>query len=268
MIQRRLIPTYIFLIIVSFISVFPLYWMISASTNTSTEISRGRIIPSTHFMENFNNLLSQQPLWRALGNSFFYAILTTVVCLLICSIAGYGFEVYHDKAKDKLFSILLLAMMVPQVATMVPLFQMFSKAHLLNSAIGFILPMISTPFMIMMFRQNARSFPIDIIEAARIDGLNEVQIFFRMFFPTMKSTYAAAAVITFMNAWNSYLWPKVIMTDNDSITMPMLIANLITGYVTDYGMLMCGVLFCSIPTMVVFFVLQKQFAEGITGAVK
>ena len=75
-----------------------------------------------------------------------------------------------------------------------------------------------------------------------------------MFIPTMKSTYAAAAVITFMNAWNSYLWPKVIMTDNKAMTMPMLIANLITGYVTDYGMLMCGVLFCSIPTMIVFFV--------------
>ena len=268
MIQRRLIPTYIFLIIVSFISVFPLYWMISAATNTSVDVSRGRILPGTHFMENFNNLTSQQPLWRALGNSFLYAIVTTLVCLLICSIAGYGFEVYHDKWKDKLFSVLLLAMMIPQVATMVPLFQMFSKARLLNCTLGFILPMISTPFMIMMFRQNARAFPVDIIEAARIDGLNEVQIFFRMFFPTMKSTYAAAAVITFMNAWNSYLWPKVIMTDNNSMTMPMLIANLITGYVTDYGMLMCGVLFCSIPTMIAFFVLQKQFAEGITGAVK
>ena len=229
-IQRRLIPTYIFLIIVSFISVFPLYWMISAATNTSTDVSRGRIIPGSHFMENFRNLTSQQPLWRALGNSFFYAILTTVICLLICSIAGYGFEVYHDKWKDRVFSILLLAMMVPQVATMVPLFKMFSKAGLLNTAVGFILPIISTPFM--------------------------------------KSTYAAAAVITFMNAWNSYLWPKVIMTDNKAMTMPMLIANLITGYVTDYGMLMCGVLFCSIPTMIVFFVLQKQFAEGITGAVK
>ncbi len=268
MIQRRLIPTYIFLSIVSIISVFPLYWMISAATNTSTDVSRGRILPGTHFMENFNNLVSQQPLWRALGNSFMYAIVTTLVCLLICSIAGYGFEIYHDKWKDKLFSILLLAMMVPQVATMVPLFQMFSKARLLNCTLGFILPMISTPFMIMMFRQNARSFPVDIMEAARIDGLNEIQIFFRMFFPTMRSTYAAAAVITFMNAWNSYLWPKVIMTDTDAQTMPMLIANLITGYVTDYGMLMCGVLFCSIPTMIVFFVLQKQFAEGITGAVK
>ena len=75
--------------------------------------------------------------------------------------------------------------------------------------------------MIMMFRQNARSFPVDIIEAARIDGLSEVRIFFQMFIPTMKSTYAAAAVITFMNAWNSYLWPKVIMTDNKAMTMPM-----------------------------------------------
>ncbi len=268
MIQRRLIPSYIFLTIVSVISVFPLYWMISAATNTSTEVSRGRIIPGTHFMENFSKLTSQQPLWKAMGNSFFYAILTTVVCLLVCSIAGYGFEVYHDKWKDKLFSFLLLAMMIPQVATMVPLFQMVSKAKLLNTSVGFILPMVSTPFMIMMFRQNARSFPVDIIEAARIDGLSEVQIFFRMFFPTMRSTYAAAAVITFMNAWNAYLWPKVIMTTNDSLTMPMVVANLITGYVTDYGMLMCGVLFCSIPTMVVFFVLQKQFAEGITGAVK
>jgi lactose/L-arabinose transport system permease protein len=84
----------------------------------------------------------------------------------------------------------------------------------------------------------------------------------------MRSTYAAALTITFMNAWNSYLWPKVIMTNNDSITMPMLIANLKAGYVTDYGMLMVGVLLCTIPTVIIFFMLQKSFAEGITGAVK
>lgn len=140
--------------------------------------------------------------------------------------------------------------------------------HLTNTVWGFMLPAISTPFLIMMFRQNSRNFPVDIMEAARIDGLSEFGIFFKMYMPVQRSTYAAAAVITFMNAWNSYLWPKVIMTDNKAMTMPMLIANLITGYVTDYGMLMCGVLFCSIPTMIVFFVLQKQFAEGITGAVK
>ena len=201
-------------------------------------------------------------------NSFKYAIVLTLLSLVICSLAGYGFEIYHDKGKDAVMGIILLAMMVPFAATLIPLFQMFSSVHLLNTTAGFILPTISTPFLIMLFRQSARSFPHDIIEAARIDGLTETKIFFKMFIPTMRSTYAAAMTITFMNAWNSYLWPKVIMTDNKSITMPMLVANLVEGYVTDYGVLMLGVLLCTIPTVIIFFFLQKSFAEGITGAVK
>ena len=268
MIQRRLIPTYIFLAIVSFISVFPFYWMISAATNESYDVAQGRILAGGYLLQNFQNLVSSQDLWGALGNSFLYAIVQTVLALIICSLAGYGFELYHDRQKDMLFSILLLAMMIPGVATMIPLFKMISGVGLLNSVWGFILPSLSTPFLIMMFRQNSRNFPIDVMEAARIDGLTELQIFYRMYAPMMKSTYAAAAVITFMNAWNAYLWPKVIMTDTKAQTMPMLIANLASGYTTDYGVLMLGVLFCSVPTMVVFFVLQKQFAEGITGAVK
>ena len=145
---------------------------------------------------------------------------------------------------------------------------MFSKAGLLNTAVGFILPIISTPFMIMMFRQNARSFPVDIIEAARIDGLGELGIFTRMFIPTMRSTYAAAITVTFMGAWNSYMWPKVIMKDSSSQTMPMLISNLISGYFTDYGSLMLAVLITTLPTAIVFLALQKNFADGITGSVK
>lgn len=268
MIQRRLIPAYIFLIIISFISVFPLLWMISAATNTSLDVARGKIMFGTYAIQNFKNLIASQNLAGAMGNSFLYAIVQTVISMFVCSLAGFGFELYHDKNKDRLFSILLLAMMVPQVATMVPLFKMMSRAGLLNSVWAFILPSISTPFLIMMFRQNSRNFPNDLMQAARIDGLSETGIFFRMYVPIMKSTYAAAAVITFMNAWNAYLWPKVVMTDNRAQTMPMLIANIASGYSIDYGMLMMGVLFCSIPTMIVFFVLQKQFAEGITGAVK
>jgi ABC-type sugar transport system, permease component len=242
--------------------------MLTAATNTSLEVARGKIIFGSHAIENFTNLLAQQNLWGALKNSFLYAGVQTIIALLICSLAGYGFELYHDKYKDILFSILLLAMMVPQVATIIPLFKMVSKMKLLNSVWAFILPSISTPFLIMMFRQNSRSFPIDIMEAARIDGLSEFKIFFKMYMPVMKATYAAAAVITFMNAWNAYLWPKVVMSDNRAQTMPMLIANLAAGYTVDYGMLMMGVLFCSCPTMIIFFILQKQFAEGITGAVK
>lgn len=267
-IQKRLIPSYIFLILWSFISVFPLYWMFTAATNTSVEVARGKIVFGTYAAKNFANLLKSEPLWKSMGNSFFYSIIQTVLCLLICSLAGFGFELYHDKLKDKLFSVLLLVMMIPQVATMIPLFKMISAGHLLNSVWAFILPSIATPFMIMMFRQNSRNFPVDIMEAARLDGLSEFEIFYKMYLPVMRSTYAAAAVITFMGAWNSYLWPKVVMLDNSAQTMPMLIANLAAGYTIDYGMLMMGVLFCSIPTMIIFFILQKQFAEGITGAVK
>ena len=267
-IQRRLIPTYIFLVIVSFISVFPLYWMIAAATNRSVDIARGKITFGVYAIENFQKLASQNDLWGALGNSFFYSIVQTVIALFVCSLAGFGFELYHDKAKDKVFSILLLAMMIPQVATMIPLFKMISTAKLLNTVWAFILHSISTPFLIMMFRQNSRNFPVDILEAARLDGLSEIKIFFRMYLPVMKSTYAAAGVITFMNAWNAYLWPKVVMADTRAQTMPMLIAKIAGGYTTDYGVLMMGVLFCSLPTMIVFFILQKQFAEGITGAVK
>ena len=268
MIKFKRFLQYFFLTIVSLVSIFPLVYMVCGATNASVDVLRGKLIPGNQLLVNLQNLLAAQDVGAAMINSFKYSVLLTIISLVICSLAGYGFEIYHDKAKDAVMSVLLLAMMVPFAATMIPLFQMFSKAGFLNTTIGFILPTISTPFLIMMFRQNARSFPHDIIEAARIDGLSEVGIFFRMFIPTMKSTYAAAMTITFMNAWNNYLWPKVIMTDETSMTMPMLVANLKEGYVTDYGMLMLAVLLCSLPTIVIFFVLQKNFAEGITGAVK
>ena len=159
-------------------------------------------------------------------------------------------------------------MMIPFAAIMIPMFRMFSQLKMVNTMAAFMLPSISTPFMIMMFRQASRSFPHDIIEAARLDGLSEAGIFFRMYMPTMKSTYAAATIITFMNAWNNYLWPKVILQNNESITMPMLVANLLGGYTVDYGVLMLGVFICTIPTAIIFFCFQKSFTEGITGAVK
>ena len=267
-IQRRLIPTYIFLIIVSFISVFPLYWMIAAATNKSVDVARGKITFGSYALENFQHLTAQTDLWGALGNSFFYAIVQTIIALFICSLAGFGFELYHDKGKDILMSILLLAMMLPFVAIMIPLFKMFTSWKLVNTWIALALPSISTPFMIMLFRQAARSFPHDIIEAARLEGLSEIQIFFRMFIPVMKSTYGAAMTVTFMNAWNNYLWPTIILQDSKAITMPMLVANLKSGYSVDYGMLMLGVLICTLPTAIIFLCLQKSFANGITGAVK
>lgn len=260
--------SYFVLTVASVLSVFPLYYMFCASTNKSIDVIAGKLIPGTYLIENFKTLTSQQNLGLAMWNSFRNATILTVLCLLVCSIAGYGFEIYHDKGKDAVFTVLLTAMMIPFAAVMIPMFRMFSTLKLVNTMVAYMLPSIATPFMIMMFRQASRSFPHDIIEAARIDGLSEVGIFFRMFIPTMKSTYAAATIMTFMSAWNNFLWPKVILQTNDSITMPMLVANLKGAYTVDYGMLMLGVFICTIPTAVIFFVFQKSFTEGITGAVK
>ena len=268
MTKLKKIASYTFLIIASFLSAFPLYYMLCGATNASIDVVRGKLIPGTYLMENFKTLVSMQNLQLAMFNSFRNAIITTFIALLVCSIAGYGFEIYHDKGKDTLMSILLLAMMLPFVAIMIPLFKMFTSWGLVNTWIALVIPSISTPFMIMLFRQAARSFPHDIIEAARLEGLSEIQIFFRMFIPIMKSTYGAAMTVTFMNAWNNYLWPTIILQDSKAITMPMLVANLKSGYSVDYGMLMLGVLICTLPTAIIFLCLQKSFANGITGAVK
>ena len=268
MTKFKQIISYAILVIASFLSAFPLYYMLCGATNQSIDVVRGRLIPGTYLIENFKTLVDMQNLGLAMFNSFRNAIVITVVTLLICSIAGYGFEIYHDKAKDAVFTVLLTAMMIPFAAIMIPMFRMFSQLKMVNTMAAFMLPSISTPFMIMMFRQASRSFPHDIIEAARLDGLSETGIFFRMYMPTMKSTYAAATIITFMNAWNNYLWPKVILQNNESIPMPMLVANLLGGYTVDYGVLMLGVFICTIPTAIIFFCFQKSFTEGITGAVK
>lgn len=268
MTKTKKVISYIILILASFLSAFPLYYMLCGATNTSIDVVRGRLIPGGYLVENFKTLVGMQDLKLAMFNLFRNAIIITFVALLVCSIAGYGFEIYHDKGKDILMSILLLAMMLPFVAIMIPLFKMFTSWGLVNTWIALALPSISTPFMIMLFRQAARSFPHDIIEAARLEGLSEVQIFFKMFIPVMKSTYGAAMTVTFMSAWNNYLWPTVILQDSKAITMPMLVANLKSGYSVDYGMLMLGVLICTLPTAVIFLCLQKSFANGITGAVK
>ena len=260
--------SYVILVLASFLSAFPLYYMISGATNASIDIVRGKLIPGTHLLENYRTLIETQNLGLAMFNSFRKAIVTTVISLLVCSIAGYGFEIYHDKGKDVLMNILLLAMMLPFVAIMIPLFKLFASWKLVNTWIALALPSISTPFLIMMFRQAARSFPHDIIEAARLEGLSEIKIFFTMFIPVMKSTYGAAMTVTFMNAWNNYLWPTIILQDKNEVTMPMLVANLKSGYSVDYGMLMLGVLICTLPTAIIFLCLQKSFANGIAGAVK
>ena len=259
---------YFYLGSVALVSVFPLYFMAVSATNTSADVLGSRLIPGGNLMQNFRDLVEVSNLSTAMMNSAAVAVVTTILTLVVCSLAGYGFEIYHSKHKDRLMSVLLLSMMIPFAATMIPLFQLFAKFGLINTLPAVILPTISTPVMILLFRQASRSFPSSIIEAARIDGLSEVAIFARIYLPTMRSTYAAAAVVTFMNAWNAFLWPKVVLVDMKFQTMPMLVSNLAAGYVTNYGVLMLAVFIASLPTMIIFLVLQRTFANGIVGAIK
>lgn len=266
--KLRDVPGYAFLGIWTIFSLFPLYFMVVSATNTSQDVLASRLLPGGALFENAAKLFQAQDVLRAMGSSAAIALGTTVLALVICSIAGYGFEVYHSKGKDVLMGVLLLAMMIPFAATMIPLFQVFAKLGLVNSLFAVIVPAISTPLLILLFRQSSRAFPTEILEAARVDGLNEISIYARIYVPTMRATFAAAGVITFMTAWNNYLWPRVILIKNEVQTMPMLIVNLSAGYVTDYGVLMLAVLLASLPTVIVFLLLQRSFANGITGAIK
>lgn len=256
------------LIIISLLCVFPLFWVVIAATNRSVDVLRGVLVLGKYLIENWRTLTANYNIAPALWNSVKYSVVTTVAALVVSSIAGYGFEVYHDKAKDILFAICMLSMMIPFTATMIPLYKVYANLNLLDTTLGFILPQISTVFLIMLFRQNSRAFPMDIIEAARIDGESELGIFFKMYVPCMRPTYAAGMTITFMNAWNNYMWARLIMSDDKTQTFPMLVSNMTSGHYTDYGELMLAVLISTLPTVVVFFALQKSFIQGMTGAVK
>ncbi|MBP5156285.1 MAG: carbohydrate ABC transporter permease [Treponema sp.] len=259
---------YAFIIVVCALSIFPFYFMIVSATNKSTDVIAGKMVPGTYLIQNIKALVARGGLGTALWNSLRTTTIQTVLSIFVCSLAGYGFQVYRDRHKDFLMKILLLSMMIPFASIMVPLFKMFSSAHLLNTTLGFVLPSVSTAFLIFFFRQNSQSFPLETIQAARIDGLNEFQIYLRVYFPIMSPTFAAAAIVTFMNGWNNYMWPLIVMQSQSMRTMPLFVTNLTAGYVTDYGLLMLSVTIMTLPTVILFFTQQRRFVEGVTGSVK
>lgn len=259
---------YTFIILVCIFSIFPFYWMIAGATNKSSDVITGKITLGGYLFENIKTMLGTVKMGKAFWNSLRTSVIQTILSIFVCSMAGYGFQVYRDKAKTRLMNILLLSMMIPFATTMVPLFKMFSRIHLLNTTVGFVLPGVSTAFLIFFFRQNSVSFPLETIQAARVDGLNELQIYARIYVPIMAPTFAAAAIVTFMNSWNNYMWPLIVMQSQNMQTMPLLVSGLVAGYVTDYGLLMLSVSIMTIPTVVLFFSQQKKFIEGVTGSVK
>ncbi|MFA9396717.1 MAG: carbohydrate ABC transporter permease [Clostridiaceae bacterium] len=259
---------YIFLSVASFISIFPFFWMIIGATNTSKEISIGKLTFGTHLIENIRSVFEQTNVERVFLNSIIISSVSTILAILLASMAGYAFEVFKTKFLDKVFNIIMLSMMIPFAAVMIPLFRMMSQIGLLDTYAGVMLPTLVTAFLIFFFRQNTKSFPKELIEAARVDGLGEVRIFFRIFVPSMKATYAAAGIITFMASWNNYLWPLIAIQTNEQQTLPLLISYVASAYQPNYGAIMVLIIIATLPTLIVFFLMQKYFVEGMVGSIK
>jgi lactose/L-arabinose transport system permease protein len=272
--KLKRIFTYLFLTFAAIISIFPFFWMIVSATNKSIDVSKGKLIPGSHLIENLKNLIETVDIAPALTNSVIISVSTTILSLIIASLAGYGFEIYRSKKKDIVFNILLISMMIPFAALMVPLYRMFGSISTVTPFIGMdtlvavTLPTLTTAFLIFFFRQNTKMFAKELVEAGRIDGLSELGIFFRIYMPTMKTTYAAAAIITFMNSWNNYLWPLVVLQSPEKQTIPLLISNLGSSYAPDYGVIMLTIVIATLPTALIFFLMQKHFVAGMMGSVK
>lgn len=264
----KVVFMHIFISIVALFSIFPFLWMILSATNKSVDISKGKLTFGSSLVDNFNTLVNTTNIIEAFGNSLQIALITTLLAIIVSSAAAYAFVIYSDKVKDVIFNILLLSMMIPFAAILIPLYRLFGDMNLLNSFVAVILPSVATAFLIFFFRQNTKAFPKELLEAGRVDGVSELNLFFRIFVPTMKSTYAAAGIITFMTSWNNYMWPLIALQENSKKTLPLIISNLNSSYTPDYGVIMLAIVLTTIPTMIVFFVMQKSFVEGMLGSVK
>ncbi|TCT34786.1 lactose ABC transporter membrane protein [Martelella mediterranea] len=252
----------------AFISVFPFIWMVISATNTTADIVTGKASFGLAFLDNIKMFFSQVDVPLIMWNSVKIAIAGTVLTLLVSSLAGYGFEIFRSKFRDKVYTLVLLTLMVPFAAIMIPLFMLMAKAGLIDTHIAVILPTIAWAFVIFYFRQASKAFPSELRDAAKVDGLKEWQIFFYIYFPVMRSTYAAAFVIVFMLNWNNYLWPLIVLQSNETKTITLVVSSLASAYYPDYGTVMIGTILATLPTLIIFFAMQRQFVQGMLGSVK
>lgn len=259
---------YVLLTIAAIVSVFPFLWMIVGATNTSAEIIRGKTWFGGALFDNASAFFTQVDAVRVFWNSGLIAVVATILTLAVSSLAGYGFEMFRSRIRESIFGLLLLLLSIPFAAMMVPLFVMFSQAKLVNTYVAVILPTVASIFIIFYFRQATKAFPRELRDAAKIDGLKEWQIFLYVYLPVMRSTYAAATIIVFMANWNNYLWPLIVLQTAENKTITLILSALTSAYTPDYGMILFGTVLATLPTLIIFFLLQRRFVEGMLGAVK
>ncbi len=262
---------YLFLIITGLITIAPFIWMLSASfmADGHANVYPPRFFPDEITFAQYENLFSRLNVARNLFNSLFLSVIVTLISLIFNSMAGFAFAKYHFKGKDKLFSLLLSSMIIPSQVTMLPLFLMLKYLGFINTYMAIVIPGLANIFGIFLIRQYAVSIPDSLIEAARMDGATDFQIYRVVVLPLIKPILVTLALFTFMGTWNDFLWPLIALTDNSMYTLPVALANLMGEHTKDPELMMAGSVVTIIPILLVFLVLQKSYIKGIMmGSVK
>lgn len=262
---------YFFLAVSAVITLLPFVWMVSASFMHDGHANTypPRFFPDEFTLDQYRVLFLRLNLTRNFINSVAVSLLVTSVSLLFNSMAGYAFAKYRFTGRDKLFSLLLSSMIIPAQVTMLPLFLMLKYMGLINTYMAILIPGLANIFGIFLIRQYALSIPDSLIEAARIDGATDLQIYRIVILPLITPILVTLAIFTFMGTWNDFLWPLISLTDNSMYTLPVALANLSGEHTKDPELLMAGSVLTILPVMIVFLVLQKYYIKGIMmGSVK
>jgi len=253
------------------VSLFPLVWMLAVSFMAPGEASAfpPPLFPAHPTLDNYRQLFAQGGMARYLVNSVVLTTAVTVVSLTVNVAAGYAFAKLAFAARDRIFKLLLGALVIPAQVAMVPLFLLLKHLGLVNSYGGVIVPAAASIFGIFLVRQYALAIPNDLLEAARIDGASELRIFGSVVVPVLKPIIVTLAVFTLLGTWNDFMWPLIVLSDQELYTLPVALASLSREHVQDHELMMAGSVITTLPVLVVFLVLQRSYMEGLmAGSVK
>ena len=253
------------------ITLAPLAWMVSASLMPSGEANTfpPRLLPTQPTLIHYGELFTRLSLGRAFASSVFVAFVTTLVSLLLNSMAGYAFAKLRFRGRDRLFAGLLAAMVIPTPVAMLPLFLILRSLGLVNSYAGVILPAGATILGVFLIYQFARGLPDDLIAAARLEGASELQVYWKIVMPLLRPVLTTLGIVTFLATWNDFIWPLIVLTDERRYTLPVALASLVGEHAQDTELMMAGSLLTVVPVLLLFLALQRHYIQGITlGGVK
>lgn len=258
---------YLGLIVGAVLTLTPLFWMVSASFMRPGEASAfpPPFLPAHPTGEHYAALFTRIHLARHFLNSTIVTVGATVLSVFFNSMAAYAFAKLAFRGRDRLFQTLTLAMVIPAQVGMLPLFLLLRTMGLVNTFLGVMIPYLAGVFGIFMVRQYIQSLPDELLHAARIDGAGEFRIFWSIVMPVITPILVTLAAFTFLSAWNDFMWPLIILSDERLYTLPVALANLSGEHVQDTELMMAGSVLTVIPALVVFLIFQKAYVRGIMG---